>query len=457
MVAGRLNKRLRWAAIGGAVSLPAASLAGGCALIAGLSDREPYPPNSIQRISAGATHACALMHSGKVWCWGDNQTGQLGLRTTADGGACITACPPGEVAGIDGVTQVSAGNGFTCAVRGDGTVLCWGDNTANELGRPAMKPCGAAMTPCDQVPDGVEGVSGAVQVSAARHHACARTGDGKILCWGENQHGELGIGSFASPALPQPVAGIGAAVDVSAALEGKATCAASMAGWVWCWGNNFGGALGHFPDAGPGAADVPCMAGDGNPCSPKPAPVGGIAGALQVWSGGSAGCAAEGPGSFACWGYDGVGDLGAGPTTTVVQLPPQPVRVLPGITALDHRNDVTCGIDGDGGVWCWGQAGAGALGPAEGSAGGGDAGLCDMMLSCRAAAQNVGLGPATQIATGTLFAMALLADGTVWAWGLNDSGQLGHPPDVDGGDTPCPATPMSPCHPAPAQVLGFPR
>jgi alpha-tubulin suppressor-like RCC1 family protein len=134
-----------------------------------------------------------------------------------------------------------------------------------------------------------------------------------------------------------------------------------------------------------------------------------------------------------------------------VELPPQPVRVLPGITALDHRSSTSCGIDADGGVWCWGQAGLGALGPAEG-----DAGPCDTMVPCRATAESVGLGSVTQIATGTLFAVALRADGTVWAWGLNDSGQLGHPPGMQ-GDGPCQTPATSTCHPAPAQVPGFPQ
>jgi alpha-tubulin suppressor-like RCC1 family protein len=93
----------------------------------------------------------------------------------------------------------------------------------------------------------------------------------------------------------------------------------------------------------------------------------------------------------------------------------------------------------------------GAIGPEPA-----DAAICDQGVACQRAAQPVGIDGVTQIAAGADLSLALRADGTVWAWGLNDDGQLGHPPATQ-GDTACPASAKSLCNPEPHQVPGLPR
>lgn len=424
------------------VLLATGALVFGCAQIAGLSDHRAYP---VIQITAGSDHACLLVRTGEVWCWGDNTYGQLGHRP-AEGGECTHACPAAPVAGISGAVQVSAGTGFTCAVTGSGDVQCWGRNDTQQLGRMTNTVCPVmtTMTACDSSPASVTGVSGAAQVSAGGGFACARSRDGKLFCWGDNAYGQLGTGNLDAPKATTPIKGLGKVVDVAAAIVGSNTCAATDAGAVFCWGYNANGGTGHTPGT---LGDT--MSTDAKQCTPKPVQVPGVKDAVAVRTGSVAGCAGTAAGAWRCWGYDGLGALGT--MTTGTAIAPSGVTVLPAIAGFDLRGTHACAIDAAGEAWCWGQSGLGALGPEKAGIGK----PCDQMVPCQHAAQDVGLGDVSQIAAGVLTGVALRTDGTVWAWGINDKGQLGHPPQT-GGDTPCPANTMANCNAAPSHVEGPP-
>jgi alpha-tubulin suppressor-like RCC1 family protein len=81
------------------------------------------------KLSAGVTHACAVKSPGTLWCWGGNEYGQLGDGTTAD-----RASPVQELGGDTNWDQVSAGVDFTCARKSAGTLWCWGNNDKGQLG-----------------------------------------------------------------------------------------------------------------------------------------------------------------------------------------------------------------------------------------------------------------------------------------------------------------------------------
>jgi len=86
-----------------------------------------------EEVVGGVSHSCARRSDGSVQCWGANTLGQLG-----DGSAStITRATPAPVPGLSGVVALSAGSQHTCAVRMDGTVHCWGSNSAGQLGEPA--------------------------------------------------------------------------------------------------------------------------------------------------------------------------------------------------------------------------------------------------------------------------------------------------------------------------------
>ena len=158
------------------------------------------PGRTALEVSAGASYACARLDDGSVKCWGDNNSGRLGLgdqvpRGNGPGqmGAALPAVSlgPGRTA-----LQLTAGFSHTCARLDDGSVKCWGGNTSGQLGLgdtlsrgTAPGQMGAALPAVDLGPG-----RSAVQVSAGDLHTCARLDDGSVKCWGDNTYGKLGLG-----------------------------------------------------------------------------------------------------------------------------------------------------------------------------------------------------------------------------------------------------------------------
>ncbi len=187
--------------------------------------------SGVQAISVHTYHTCALTTEGAVQCWGDNGSGQLGDGTT------INRSDPVPAATLSsGVVAIAAGGYHTCALTTSGGVLCWGYNAYGQLGN--------GTTTDSLVPTAVTGLSSGVSaISAGDEHTCALTNAGAVLCWGDNQSGQLGSGTTTNSPVPVPVAGLSSGVATIAA-GGFHTCALSSAGDVLCWGFNSSGGLG---------------------------------------------------------------------------------------------------------------------------------------------------------------------------------------------------------------------
>jgi alpha-tubulin suppressor-like RCC1 family protein len=242
---------------------------------------------SAAAVTAGYNHACALIADGSMRCWGGNVYGQIGNPSTGQAGSPV----PVVVSGITGATAITAGAYHTCAVLGDSTLRCWGQNDLGQLGDGTLTSSSAPVT--------VRGITGATGVRGGGSHTCALLVDGTVQCWGSNYQGQLGDGTTTSSSTPVRVAGITGAVAIAAGWQH--TCAVLRDGTVQCWGDNAFGQL-----------------GDGTMRnSSTPVPVTGIAGAVGVTSGWwHHSCALLGDGQVRCWGVNDWGQLGNGTTTS---------------------------------------------------------------------------------------------------------------------------------------------
>lgn len=186
---------------------------------------------NVQAIASGAAHVCALQRDGAVWCWGRNTEGQLG---DGKSGSRIKAV---RVAGLSDAVALASGHTHTCALRRSKTLACWGGNAFAQLGPGAQ---GASKR---DTPVAVPGLSQIAEIAGGGRHTCVRLASGRAVCWGANDHGQLGHQSAATRrAQPTPVRGIADATDL--ALGADHSCALRRAGEVTCWGSAEHGAIG---------------------------------------------------------------------------------------------------------------------------------------------------------------------------------------------------------------------
>jgi hypothetical protein len=202
-------------------------------------------PGPAASVATGKHHACALLRSGTVACWGAADHGEIG--EVVDGGVATPQLVTGLVA-----TQITAGEVSTCAITSAGGVACWGGNQGGQLGRGDSDA--AAIDPTPQ-PVSLPTGTTALQIAGAVGSTCALLSDRTVWCWGDNAYGELGTGS-AVPGFsprPAPVQGLVNVVSIASGPGGWTTCALLQNGSARCWGVNSADQLGvdTSGDAGP--------------------------------------------------------------------------------------------------------------------------------------------------------------------------------------------------------------
>lgn len=339
--------------------------------------------SGVVQITGGENHTCALTTAGAVHCWGSNAAGQLG-----DGSSTQRLTPVAVPSLGSGVQQVVAGAAHTCALSTTGGVLCWGGNSAGQLGSGSTSP--------RPTPGGVSGLSSGVQsIVSGHHHTCALTTAGAMLCWGYNFSGQLGDGANQDRTTPVAVSGLGSGVQAMAAGQYHSCAQSSSA--LMCWGHNSQGQL-----------------GDGSTTSRNvPVAVASLSAGVQAAAGGEARtCALTTGGAVQCWGYNGSGQLGDGSNTN--RLTPVTVaRLGSAVAQLRAGDSSTCALSVAGVVHCWGRNNYGQLG---------DGTSTNRSLPVAVSGLNA---PVRQVSAGVSHACAVTSAGAVFCWGNNAAGQLG--------------------------------
>jgi len=287
----------------------------------------------VAAVAVGGDHTCALTTAGAVHCWGSNAYSQLGDGTSTN------RSTPVQVTGLtSGIVAVAAGGYHTCALTGSGAVLCWGDNSAGQLGD--------GTTTSRAVPVYVSGMAGgATALAGGTWHTCAVSNGGRVRCWGNNIRGPLGDGTETD--RPTPVMVIGLAGGVARVSAGDAhSCALTTGGAVWCWGDNSYGQLGDGTMTG----------------RLVPVAVSGLgSGTADLSSGVFHNCAVDSAGAAWCWGLNDDGQLGDG-TTADRTTPVAVTNLASGVTAIGGGEYHSCAVTTGGALNCWGYNGTGQLG-----------------------------------------------------------------------------------------------
>lgn len=353
--------------------------------------------DGVTMIAPGLHHTCALRES-RVLCWGLNRNDMLGVGPGLP--EIVTVAHP--VVGLDEpIVQIAADYDFSCALGESGALYCWGDNGHGQLGVGDLE----RRTRPTRVGD-----LRASAVALGFRHACAVAHDRSTAwCWGSGEFGDGRLRQFEStPIKVQALAGVDQLVS-----NGEHAC------WrrgteVRCWGSND---LGQIGNGESGCVDgewecdcrltaVGCKRVD-DPTEPL-----GLSGTAQIAIAGKRSHALEHAGVV--WQWGGGVDR------------PQRITELPLIARITAGFQHVYALDVDGGIWYWGDDSSGQL-ELEGR---------DEHPSPR---RVEGLPPARAVAAHYVVTCALTgADGRAWCWGDNLFGQLGDGSTEEYRHTPVP-------------------
>ncbi len=359
------------------------------------------PTGVVRSITTGGQHTCVKASDDKFYCWGSNGNGQLGNGSTeATNQTSPVAVLNGDMpVGI--VKSIAVGFDHTCAIASDDRVYCWGQNTYNQLGN--------GNTVDQNIPVAVSAgamPAGAVKsIAAGGEHTCVIASDDKVYCWGYNGSGQLGNGNKTNQTTPVAVlAGAMPAGAVRSITAGAYhTCAIASDEKVYCWGNNYYGQL-----------------GDGNTRTDQTSPVAVLNGAMpagavkSITDGSNYTCAIASDDKAYCWGYNDEGELGNGNTNDQ----DMPVAVLAGaMKEITASNMHTCAIASDDKPYCWGYNNDGRLGNGNTTNQTTPVAVSDGAMS---------VGTVKSIRAGFDRTCVIASDDKAYCWGYNGEGQLGN-------------------------------
>ncbi|MEO8524428.1 MAG: hypothetical protein ABI460_06890 [Caldimonas sp.] len=291
--------------------------------------------DSVATLADGSGHSLAIRSNGDLFAWGDNSSGQLGDGTTQ------RATVPQRVPGLAPVRSAAAGigasrvlgndeSGYTIAVdAANGLVFAWGTNVSGQLGDGTTTP--------RPNPVPVGRISGVTGIAAGGGHVLARRSDGSVWAWGRNTAGQLGTGNTMASVRPVPVP---LADIVAVAAGNEFSVALRSDGVVLTWGSN------NYAKLGDGLPDDRSV----------PAPIALPAPAIAIAAGVDHGLALLVDGRVYAWGRNDFGQAGTGTVGAAVATPQRVVGPLPAdIVAIGSGAYHSLALDRSGNVWAWGS------------------------------------------------------------------------------------------------------
>ena len=356
-------------------------------------------------IVAGGHHGFAIREDGLVWAWGSNASGQLGNGSAGSGNRYYWPSPvySTRTTELDRVVALEAG----MALREDGSLWSWGFNTRGELGVGHSVTSNVAMQTLN--------VRDPIAFAAGQSHALALLEDGTVWAWGWERYGQLGndVSTNTHRSVPLPVHDLSEVVSIAAGANFN--LALKKDGTVWSWGWNANGELG-VGDTTHRSLPVQVLGPEGE---------GHLSGAVAISAGNIRSFAITDDGTLWAWG----GGTSSSVPVVAATLPGD-IDLLADLVGLSHGDDHSLALLLDGAVWAWGANGRGQLG--DGTTTG-----KSQAVRVRLSSDEL-LEDATGIATGRLHSMAVREDGSLWAWGFNLYGQLGNGTDTNSNATPGP-------------------
>ncbi|MBA3748163.1 MAG: hypothetical protein H0W96_11835, partial [Solirubrobacterales bacterium] len=407
----------------------AAAVSVGFALPAPAPAEQASRPSSAAAggLDAGRYHACALLATASVRCWGYGFDGALGYGATETIGddELPSAAGPVDLGAGRTALGLSAGFTHTCAVLDDRSVRCWGFGADGQLGYGKTDSIGDDESPGSAGRVNLGDGRSAAAVTAGRAHSCAVLDNGTVRCWGFAFDGRLGYGDQSAIGDNEPPAAVGP-VNLGAGRTARAitagdshTCALLDNATVRCWGYAGLGQLGYGNTTTFSDTETPDKAG----------PVQFATGrtAVAISAGSYHTCAVLDDGTVRCWGFGGDGRLGYGNTNSVgddevpARLGPVDLGTGRSAVAISAGADHTCAVLDDGTVRCWGSGRSGQLGYARTTSVGDD--------ESPGSVGPVDLGPgrrAVAISAGSDGTCVRLDDAGVRCWGNGANGLLGN-------------------------------